>query len=182
MVFQPNDESRVVFLAVHPSAWKSTPPTFGEIPARSNSTAQIQPPPERPSFQIQAGRTFTATFGFGSRSSRSTVHSSSGAGSLRRTTGRDPPQTLAYVHYIHSSALRALTKTTLLQITSSTDVQNAREWSKVIVESYGHQWPEVLDQDFPGTLSNEGEGVLYQTKFIKYTSFHPSSSTVNLII
>jgi len=58
----------------------------------------------------------------------------------------------------------------------------ARSWSKVIVESYGYEWPAVLDEDFPGNLSTTyppKTGVYYRSQYVNgypYMSLSPKST------
>ncbi|KZT39651.1 hypothetical protein SISSUDRAFT_984605 [Sistotremastrum suecicum HHB10207 ss-3] len=154
----PVNDARVLFLAVNPSAWASTPPGKS-TPTATASTSQIGATRIGPPIPLSM---FTSV--------PSTV-----AGVSTRRRQSFPP---AYIHYIHGNALRALSRSPLVAPMAAGEIPRSRSWSKRVVESYGKVWPAILDEDFPGDLSNEGEGVLYEPTLVNgspYYALSPSS-------
>ncbi len=67
------------------------------------------------------------------------------------------------------NAIRAVLRAPPVPFLPAHDMARGRNFSRVIVESYGYQWPSILDQDFPGQLSPtaEDEGVTYKMHYIE---------------
>lgn len=141
MAAQADHENRIVFLAVNPTSWTTSPPA--ETPRQSLSS-----PPRPPSHNTPRS---------------SPTSQNPGIASSQR------PQPLSYVQYLHTNALLALQRAPLVNV-PSWDVNAARDWSKLIVESYGYEWPKILDEEFPGTLSTiypPNDGIFYRSQYIK---------------
>ncbi|KAG5643771.1 hypothetical protein DXG03_009650 [Asterophora parasitica] len=118
------DEPRIVHLAVHPSAWSSSPP---EIPPPA------QAPPQAPT-QAPLVRTRLRD---------------SMPGSTSQTFSIPPAlSTLAFVHSKHQAALAALSGEVAPQ-TSGVDPHVSRALAVHAVESHGWAWPAILDEEFP---------------------------------
>jgi hypothetical protein len=79
------------------------------------------------------------------------------------------------VHYLHSKAIRALVKTPLPKLDppmlATNYLTRLRQFSRTIVESYGYQWPPILDEDFPGPLASmsptDEQAVKYTLHYIE---------------
>lgn len=116
---QSPNEPRIVHLAVHPSAWESTPPDIPEV-AQTHPAAPL-PHPSLPSSQEVPTRNLPQLVS----------------------------QPLAYVLFKHQSALRALMPEAVTQPITIGDVETSRILATQAVEGHGWTWPSILDEEFP---------------------------------
>ncbi|KAF8076239.1 hypothetical protein FPV67DRAFT_1617862 [Lyophyllum atratum] len=140
------DEPRIVHLAVHPSAWSSSPP---EIPPPARAPT---PPPSMP---LLAPQNLAPP--------RPRMHPTPTVAAAAANT----PHPLAYVLFKHQAALAALSSDTPVQ-TSNGDQTALRTLSVQAVERHGWMWPAILDAEFPP--SSEG-GLKYERVSIEGQNF-----------
>ncbi|KZT20777.1 hypothetical protein NEOLEDRAFT_1151119 [Neolentinus lepideus HHB14362 ss-1] len=138
------DESRVVHLAVHYSAWTSTPPENPTVSATSsarsgspvNSSQQHVPPSLLPYPQFLPTMRFPQPLGGMSRPS------------------------LQFILHRHYQAIGTLMNTSL-PLPNISDMVVARRNAVSHVESLGWIWPSVLDEEFPAS-DDEHPGLRYE--------------------
>ncbi|KAJ7904389.1 hypothetical protein B0H14DRAFT_2662615 [Mycena olivaceomarginata] len=118
-LWQSPNEPRIVHLAVHPSAWSSTPPDLPQPPLAA-APAPVPPPPLSPFL--------TPTF-----SPRPSIFA--------------PANPLAYVLSRHQQAFNALEQLRVSPLDS--DSLAARFSAVQAVERHGWSWPSILDDEFP---------------------------------
>ncbi|KAG6855007.1 hypothetical protein C0991_005936 [Blastosporella zonata] len=120
------DDPRIVHLAVHPSAWSSSPPEIPpptqtpNLPSKMDTPQEPSPPPQ-------------------SRRSRA---------SPNNATPTQAPHPLAFILSKHHSALAVLSGEALSTI-STVDHEIYRTLALHAVESQGWTWPPILDEEFP---------------------------------
>ncbi|KAF5387690.1 hypothetical protein D9615_000258 [Tricholomella constricta] len=119
------DEPRIVHLAVHPSAWSSSPP---EVPPPSQTPTQAPIFPHRTPFRelLQPDR----------------------PGISQIITLPPSPRALAYVLSKHQAALAALSGDATMQI-NNVESTAARTMAAQAIERHGWAWPTILDEEFP---------------------------------
>ncbi|GLB33660.1 hypothetical protein LshimejAT787_0105440 [Lyophyllum shimeji] len=138
------DEPRIVHLAVHPSAWSSSPPEIPQPVPVPTSSHNIPHLPQQPIPQPRMRPAARAT-----------------------PPAASAPQPLAYVLYKHQAALAALTRDVTVQ-TPNTDLTALRAHSVQAVERHGWTWPTILDEESPP--ATEG-GVKYEQVTIDGQSY-----------
>ncbi|KAG6880307.1 hypothetical protein C0992_000084 [Termitomyces sp. T32_za158] len=139
-----SDERRIVHLAVHPSAWSSSPP---EVPTR------LSTPPSRTE-PLQNMPPPAAT--------RRTRHTTSTAFPIIQA-----PHPLSYILYKHQSALSALSNDMITPI-RPIDQEACRSLAIQVVEGNGWMWPTIIDAEFPS--ATEG-GLKYQRVTVEGQNF-----------
>jgi hypothetical protein len=139
---QSPDELRIVHLAVHPSAWSSTPPDIPQAtPAASSATPLPRPMPQNPpEIPISPATNFPPPI-------------------------PQPTQPLAFVLLKHQNALRALTHGAVGQVINIPDLEASRSAAVQVVEAHGWSWPAILDEPFPAATAG---GVMYERVTIKF--------------
>lgn len=163
MGIQSPDDSRVLHLAVHPSAWTGTPPSAPQ-PSQSRTTPMFTPsqspqivyppmptvPPPTPQPQSQPLSQQPAT----QLTYRSLVPPPAGT-------------PLAYVVHLHNKAVHVLTNGRLppnppeiAQLTTS------RLLAVSTLQSQGWFWPPQLDEEYP-TYDGASAGVRYERVIIE---------------
>lgn len=143
MTIQSPDDSRVIHLAVHPSAWTSTPPT---LPSAPSSTPRLQPTPTQP--RTSAGQATPAPLW--------SLPSSRGSNTY------PPAPAISFIRYAHSIALCLLCEAgiSLPPHPSTSDVETWRAAAEDFYRSRGWPWPAAFDEDSPdGAL---GVGAKYE--------------------
>ncbi|KAJ7742462.1 hypothetical protein DFH07DRAFT_836546 [Mycena maculata] len=118
-LWQSPNEPRIVHLAVHPSAWSTTPPDIPQPPLATPAT----PPPPSP-FLSQA---------FSPRTPFQPIFA--------------PANPLAYVSARQQQAFNALEQLRVSYLDQ--DTLAARFSAVQIVERHGWSWPSILDDEFP---------------------------------
>ncbi|KAJ8473764.1 hypothetical protein ONZ45_g16172 [Pleurotus djamor] len=165
---QPSDSPHVVLLAVHPSAWTSTPPI---IPATTAPAQPLGATATPSSFSTPAPLSSSSNLNF--MSSQQPQHPMSSA---RRTPARMPqgpsPQvieTIPYVIYQHKNAL--ITLVGGIRVPPDPQVSNAgRAKSIETLKEWGYIWPTILDEDYPaGGAANDPP--LYEITEIRDRSY-----------
>ncbi|KAI0772002.1 hypothetical protein BD413DRAFT_474790 [Trametes elegans] len=140
-VWKSPDESRVVHLAVHPSAWTSTPPGTQSTP--QTSTAIPQPAPA--SRQVPQRVRFLSDPVSGEQPSHDPSPS-------------PPVPPVAYFQYLHNVALCTLSRGALA-LPAQPPASELGTWRTVaqdIYRSRGWTWPSIFDEPFPSGSSEEG--------------------------
>ncbi|KAJ7276264.1 hypothetical protein B0H12DRAFT_1084419 [Mycena haematopus] len=125
-LWQSPNEPRVVHLAVHPSAWSSTPPDVPQPPLSATPT-HVMPSP-------------LSQFPSPSFSPRPSIFA--------------PANPLAYVLARHQQALNALEQLRVSHLDS--DTLAARSSAVLAVERHGWSWPSILDDEFPPATMESG--------------------------
>lgn len=142
---QSPSDARIVHLAVHPSAWTTSPTTPAQPAAASSSDAQ-PPAASRPTSRTAPSRT------------------------QPQAVLSYPPVPLAFITHKHNTAIQVLTNGQLPQPTSDTpELQRARALAILTVNANGFTWPTIFDQEYP-TSSGSGEGVKYEQVVIECVS------------
>ncbi|KAG6878112.1 hypothetical protein C0993_012116 [Termitomyces sp. T159_Od127] len=139
-----SDEPRIVHLAVHPSAWSSSPPEvptqLSAPPSHTEPPQNMQPPP----------------------APRRTRHSTSTAFPIIQA-----PHPLSYILYKHQSALSALSNDMISPV-RPIDQEASRSLAIQVVEGNGWLWPTILDAEFPS--ATEG-GLKYERVVVEGQNF-----------
>ncbi|TFK55836.1 hypothetical protein OE88DRAFT_1652341 [Heliocybe sulcata] len=145
-IWKAPDDSRVIHLAVHYSAWTSTPPENPATTATTRSIApsgtplnlfpQHRPPPPWPHLPSPAGMRSPQPHGGTSRPA------------------------LQFILHRHYQAISTLMNTSL-PLPNITDMATARRNAVSYVESFGWIWPSVLDEEFPAP-QDEHLGLHYE--------------------
>ncbi|KAJ6509948.1 hypothetical protein C8R47DRAFT_1003468 [Mycena vitilis] len=118
-LWQSPNEPRIVHLAVHPSAWSSTPP---DIPQPA-PTAAPSPVPQQPLFSPLPSPTFARPSIFA------------------------PANPFAYVVARHQQALNTLEQSRVTHLDH--DTLATRFSAVQALERHGWSWPLILDDEFP---------------------------------
>ena len=145
MIFfvQSPDELRVVHLAVHPSAWSSTPPDIPKVP-------HAQSLPSRPAPQ-----------------SSPEVHLPPVTDMPPPIPQATHP--LAFVLLKHQNALHALTHEPIGYTLDISDLGASRSLAIQAVELHGWTWPAILDEEFPA--ATEG-GLQYDRIDVEFVTIY----------
>ncbi|RDB22864.1 hypothetical protein Hypma_010346 [Hypsizygus marmoreus] len=146
------DEPRILHLAVHPSAWSSSPP-------------EIPPPTQTPNPLPQNARS----------AYQGPIRSQIPPVPTPTAQPSHGPHPLAYVQIQHQRALAALSPLMTAPSTDGMDMDALRSLSVRTVERHGWAWPTVLDEEFPSAI--EG-GLKYDRVTIdgqNFLSLHSSS-------
>ncbi|KAF8803663.1 hypothetical protein BYT27DRAFT_7109342 [Phlegmacium glaucopus] len=140
-------EPRVVHLAVHPSAWSSSPPEIPQVAQPS-----LSPPP-----------------------SESPIPPRNQITSRMESTGVPQPAvhrpTLAFIVYKHHKALAVLSPVVILHNElehSPATMQAARSTALSTLQRNGWGWPSILDEEFPAP--SEG-GLVYESTVMEGKSY-----------
>lgn len=140
------DETRIVHLAVHPSAWSSTPLDIPKVPQPQvqstipKSRPAPQSPPESPSSPVM--------------NSPPTIS--------------QVAHSLTFVLFKHQIALRALTPDAVSHVIDVGDLSASRSLAVQAVESHGWTWPAILDEEFPAATAG---GLKYDCVTLNGQSF-----------
>lgn len=140
----PNDFP-VIHLAVHPTAWTTTPiepssstPQYLSTP----STGSTMPTPSPPQFTRRAQSTPA------SRPSWATAHHNSSP-----YFGQPPmmstPTPLPYISMKHENALSALTTGRISQSMAASDLELLKLQTKAVLAQHGYSWPAIFDELWP---------------------------------
>ncbi|KAF5369972.1 hypothetical protein D9758_001187 [Tetrapyrgos nigripes] len=138
------DESRIVHLSVHPSAWTASPPTHHKEPLPNFSQpapapAHLPSPTPTISLPPQAARSQPVT-----------------------PQPSQSPNHLAYVAAKHRKALSVLMQRPL-NLDDASQSDEARTEAIQLVERNGYTWPPILDEPYPPP---EAGGVRYEVAVI----------------
>ncbi|KAJ7179260.1 hypothetical protein C8R46DRAFT_1073153 [Mycena filopes] len=136
-LWQTPNEPRIVHLAVHPSAWSTTPPDVPHAPLG----ASLPPPPP-------ATAPFLSSI-FPPRTPLPSLFT--------------PANPLAYVVARHQQAFNALEQLRVSPLDS--DMLASRYAAVQAIERHGWSWPPILDDEFP--LATEASGVKYERSVIE---------------
>ncbi|KAI0722211.1 hypothetical protein C8T65DRAFT_628592 [Cerioporus squamosus] len=137
-VWKPED-SRVIHLAVHPSAWTSAPPKAFVPAPTSSPVPESRPTPTQPPTSITGSSCVLSC----------------------------PFPSVAYIQYMHNLALGVLSAGAVALPTqpSINELETWRAAAQALYRSKGWSWPSVFDEPFP---SGSGEqGAVYQTVTIE---------------
>lgn len=143
-VVQSLDQPRVVHLAVHPSAWSSTPPDIPNLP-------NAQPIPSHPQSQNIPELQLPPVTNIPPPISQAT-------------------HPLAFVLLKHQNALQALIHETVGHTPGISDLGASRSLAVQAIELHGWTWPAILDEEFPA--ATEG-GVKYERIIVKFVIMYP---------
>jgi len=143
-------EPRVVHLAVHPSAWSSSPPDIPRVAVTTSTDGmtQLSSSPVPPRNQITARMEFTGV-----------------------PQSAAPRPTLAFIVYKHQKALAVLSPIVIAHNeleNSPATMQAARSTALNTLHMNGWSWPSILDQEFPAP--SEG-GLVYENTVIEGKSY-----------
>lgn len=131
MTIKTLDEARTVHLAVHPTAWTSSPPTApGSSPAPSST-----PSPAPQASRVRPHSTTTLA-----QDLLRELQSQS------PSTSPQPAVDLIYVMHKHQTALQVLMQRGVPVAQPSNLMRGP---ALRYVESLGWEWPSILDEDFP---------------------------------
>ncbi|KAI0080648.1 hypothetical protein K474DRAFT_1657456 [Panus rudis PR-1116 ss-1] len=124
------DESRVLHLAVHPSAWDGAPPSSADGSQPSPASSQIPSP--QPQYAPGSQRQYTSQFTY-----RSIV----------------PPPTgmpLPFIVHVHNVAIHVLTHGELPSNSVNPGQLIAqRSFAMQVLQAHGWFWPSILDEAYP---------------------------------
>ncbi|KAL4241415.1 Homocysteine-responsive endoplasmic reticulum-resident ubiquitin-like domain member 1 /2 [Abortiporus biennis] len=140
-VWKSPNESRVVHLAVHPSAWTSGMPSTS-TPDQSSSTPAPTP------LSTQRLQPSSSTV-------RPPPYPQPVAGGLP----------LPYIVAKHRAALQVLITGQLPQEPNSSLLSSQRQYAVSVLNSYGWSWPRILDEDYPPADSSN-PGLRYEQVMI----------------
>ncbi|KAI0332426.1 hypothetical protein GY45DRAFT_1320933 [Cubamyces sp. BRFM 1775] len=160
-VWKSPDDSRIVHLAVHPSAWTSTPPPIPNAPSPSP-----QPTPTTHRAPAPQPRISPRTVSPRANAAPSSIPPSSPSSSLLMNS---PPA--AYLYYLHTLALCTLSGGAIPP-PPQPDVPVLEAWRSTAVYSYrarGWTWPAIFDQPFPSGSAEEG--AVYEPVTIEGTPY-----------
>ncbi|KAI0824697.1 hypothetical protein BC628DRAFT_1518236 [Trametes gibbosa] len=145
-IWKSPDDSRVVHLAVHPSAWTSAPPNLA--PAVQNASSS---PPSNPSTQ-RASAT----------EPRTTSHSSGSARPGFAPAPLSSYPSIAYIQYLHNIALGTISggAINLPQQPSAFELVAWRTAAMDVYRNRGWVWPTIFDEPFPS--GSIGDGATYE--------------------
>ncbi|TFK92934.1 hypothetical protein K466DRAFT_643056 [Polyporus arcularius HHB13444] len=151
-VWKPED-SRVIHLAVHPSAWTSGPPT-ASVPAPTSSPPSSSRPTPTQSHHSAREPAPTPTY----QPRPSPVPSG---------YSQAPFPSVAFIQYLHNLALGVLSAgaVTLPTSPSINDLETWRAAAQALYRSKGWSWPGVFDEPFPSGSAEQG--AVYQAVTIE---------------
>ncbi|KAI9001339.1 hypothetical protein BD414DRAFT_526548 [Trametes punicea] len=143
-VWKSPDDSRVVHLAVHPSAWTSSPPALPSIsnapsPAPQPTSTTHRPPASQPrlsSYTVPPAST----------------HPGPAPSPL------PPYPSVAYIQYLHNLALCVLSRGAIA-LPPQPPLSELETWRSAAMDVYRNRswaWPTVFDVPFPSGSSEEG--------------------------
>ncbi|RPD66720.1 hypothetical protein L226DRAFT_565512 [Lentinus tigrinus ALCF2SS1-7] len=153
-VWKPED-SKVIHLAVHPSAWTSAPPAASAHAVDSSSSSSSPRPTPTQQPRHSAGQpTPTPTY-------------QPQLSQTRPAYPHAPFLSVAYIQYIHNLALGVLSAgaVTLPTQPSINDLETWRAAAQALYRSRGWSWPSVYDEPFPSGSAEQG--AVYQTVTIE---------------
>ncbi|EIW61486.1 uncharacterized protein TRAVEDRAFT_27083 [Trametes versicolor FP-101664 SS1] len=141
-VWKSPDDSRVVHLAVHPSAWTAAPPTLSPVsqaasPASPSTPTAQRPPVAQPRLYPQPPRSAHA----------SPAHYPSA-----------PVPVLAFIQHLHNLSLSVLSDGAIA-LPSQPTTSELGTWRAASVNFYvtrGWEWPAVFDEPFPSGSPEQG--------------------------
>ncbi|KAG5636427.1 hypothetical protein H0H81_008102 [Sphagnurus paluster] len=114
------DEPRIIHLAVHPSAWSSSPPEIPPpTPTHTPQPSMPRRDPSRPRFRMPSIRPVQS------------------------------PHPLSFILAKHQAALAALSRDYQPQPLTIADQAEARAAAVQAVERHGWTWPDILDEEYP---------------------------------
>ncbi|KII95326.1 hypothetical protein PLICRDRAFT_48289 [Plicaturopsis crispa FD-325 SS-3] len=146
-IWKTEDETRVVHLAVHPSAWTSEPPQVHTSPTTTRAPI---PSVTAPTHAVH--RPFRVNTTGPTRASRTPVFSTR----LPNEIG------LGYIRFKHHVALTALTTGTILSPPTINPVADRAEAVRAVA-AHGWSWPDILDEPYPApTADEQSAGVRYE--------------------
>ncbi|OSC98659.1 hypothetical protein PYCCODRAFT_1438996 [Trametes coccinea BRFM310] len=144
-VWKSPDDSRVVHLAVHPSAWTSAPPSLPSAPSAPSPAPQPTPTPShRPTASQARQPSYPASYASGH------------PGPTSAPTSSFPP--LAYIQYLHNFALCVLSGGAVA-LPPQPPTSELEAWRRAAMDVYrnrGWTWPAVFDKPFPSGSPEEG--------------------------
>ncbi|KAI0637960.1 hypothetical protein C8Q77DRAFT_1166288 [Trametes polyzona] len=137
-VWKSPDDSRVVHLAVHPSAWTTAPPTIPPAAQTTSAASPVTPTSQRPAAMHPRP--------YGVQAARSGQPSS------------PPFPSVAYIQYLHNLALGTLSggAVTIPPQPSTSELSIWRAAAMSLYHNRGWAWPAVFDEPFPSGSAEEG--------------------------
>ncbi|KDQ64709.1 hypothetical protein JAAARDRAFT_28354 [Jaapia argillacea MUCL 33604] len=159
-IWKSPDDPHTIHLAVHSSAWSSTPP---EIPSSSTSPPPVGAPralSPPPSSHLPSYTTTPQ-----SRPIATPSYLSSPPYASQQPPSNHP---MAYVLSKHNNALSALSQVRFAP-NDNAETQT-RQTAINAVERCGWSWPPILDEPFPAP-GNESEGIKYERVTIEGQTF-----------
>lgn len=145
-IWKTPDESRVIHLAVHYSAWSSAPP---ENPAHSPSSSQQSTSGTTPNITSYPIPPFIPH-----------LQSPPPVNNTQPVVGMPHQSALLYVWHKHAAALGFLMRRPY-PLPTVPNMAAARRSSMSLVESFGWTWPSILDEEFPPP-GDEESGLHYE--------------------
>lgn len=135
------DEPRIVHLAVHPTAWSSTPPEIQQPPTVVPVTQPhytLRPPQPRAHAPMHSAPVLPDS------------------------------HPLGFVQHMHQNAILALTQNRTITHNNRNELDAARVWAVHVVERIGWTWPAILNEEFPS--ATEG-GLVYENVTVEGHSY-----------
>ncbi|KAI0650201.1 hypothetical protein C8Q79DRAFT_901124 [Trametes meyenii] len=139
-VWKSPDDSRIVHLAVHPSAWTSSPPAPPSAPQEGSPVPEVTP----------VSRSMPTT--------QPHLFSHVQQPVQPRSQSEYSLPSVAYVQYLHNVALCTLSAGAVA-MPSQPPISELGTWRTAVMDIYrnrGWGWPAVFDQPFPSGSTEEG--------------------------
>lgn len=158
---QTPDDSPVIHLAVHPSAWTTTPAEPSSSPSQYPS-APTGPPLQSSALQQPTRRGLSAPAY--QPSWVTSLHNPSR--SYHQPPMMPTPTPLPYISMKHENALSALTTGRISASMAAADLELLKQQTKAALAHHGYSWPAIFDELWPPSRENE-KGVTYQSTRIE---------------
>lgn len=183
---QSQNDSPVVHLSVHPSAWASAPPSVATISANAGpavpvtvTSGALTPPP------IHTGHGSGGYF-HTSQPPRSVPQPGTFPRQVQPGQGSPPPAALpaptsvpglapisvGYINYIayqHLSAASVLRSGRMIEDPPPTGIAESKNMAKQLMAQWGYAWPSVFDDEYP-PAEDESAGIKYEQVTIEWVS------------
>ncbi len=146
---QSPDDSRVIHLAVHPSAWTSAPPTLPAAPTIATFASQPTATPTQP--RASAGQSAPSPSWYPPLPQLSNPY-----------LNASPIPPIAYIHHLHNQALAIISAGAITSPSqpNSTDLEAWRSAAKDFYRVRGWPWPDIYDAPYPSGTAEQG--VVYE--------------------
>ncbi|KAI0356484.1 hypothetical protein OH77DRAFT_1495312 [Trametes cingulata] len=145
-VWKSPDESRVIHLAVHPSAWTAGPPTIPSAAGQDSSPAPQPTPTTNRAPSAQQPRLYSS----------SQIWQAAQAGHAPSPIA--PYPSVAYIQYLHNLALGVLSGGAVAMPAQppTSELEAWRAAAMTVYRNRGWAWPTVFDEPFPSGAPEQG--------------------------
>ncbi|KAH7103839.1 hypothetical protein BKA62DRAFT_654287 [Auriculariales sp. MPI-PUGE-AT-0066] len=151
------EQEHAIHLSVNPTAWRDPLPVVRSPSEPITAASRPQTMPGLAAPRVYAPHLNAANLGYPSFPSPPSF------------SPAPPPYSMAFIHHVHSNALRVLSRLPAAPWwgVAHNDVASAKAASRQALEVGGATWPTILDEDYPRGLPGESQsdGAVYAVGF-----------------